>query len=119
MSLTNRSICLSPLASGNGAGNTNIVASSHQFETLPKAKSRPDRRLAPQSALDTRTQKTRCRRSARGKAPEDPAQTVQTSRRLAFAKRLSVIAALLAQSARGHRRLALPKRWLYLEIPVF
>src|SRR3546814_10999271 len=56
LSLTNRSIGLIPLASGNGAGNTNIVASSDQFETLPKAKSRPDRRLAPQSALDTRTQ---------------------------------------------------------------
>src|SRR3546814_8463384 len=111
MSLTNRSICLSPLASGNGAGNTNIVASSDQFETLPKAKSRPDRRLAPQRALDTRTQKTRCRRSARGKAPEDPAQSVQTSRRLACAERLSVIGALLAQRHGGHRRLALQNAW--------
>src|SRR3546814_17704104 len=62
LSLTNRSIGLILLASGNGAGNTNIVASSDQFETLPKAKSRPDRRLAPQSAPDTRTQKTRRRR---------------------------------------------------------
>src|SRR3546814_15179181 len=43
LSLTNRSIGLIPLASGNGAGNTNIVASSDQFETLPKAKHRPDR----------------------------------------------------------------------------
>src|SRR3546814_2864362 len=94
-------VCSSDLlASGNGAGNTNIVASSDQFETLPKAKSRPDRRLAPQSALDTRTQKTRCRRSARGKAPEDPAQSVQTSRRLTCAKRLSVIGAL--QIGRAH-----------------
>src|SRR3546814_11679249 len=105
-------VCSSDL---NGAGNTNIVASSDQFETLPKAKPRPDRRLAPQSAPDTRTQKTRCRRSARGKAPEDPAQSVQTSRRLACAKRLSVIGALRAQSAGGHRRLALPNRWPCLD----
>src|SRR3546814_20577254 len=94
LSLTNRSIGLILLASGNGAGNTNIVASSDQFETLPKAKSRPDRRLAPQSAPDTRNQKTRCRRSARGQAPEHPAQSVQTSRRLACAQRPSVIAPL-------------------------
>src|SRR3546814_8076664 len=115
LSLTNRSIGLILLASGNGAGNTNIVASSDQFETLPKAKSRPDRRLAPQSAPDTRTQKTRCRRSARGKAPEDPAQSVQPSRRLACAKRLSVTGALRTQSAGGHRRLALPNRWPCLD----
>src|SRR3546814_3371376 len=55
LSLTNRSIGLILLASGNGAGNTNIVASSDQFETLPKAKSRPDRRLAPQSRSEENT----------------------------------------------------------------
>src|SRR3546814_12965336 len=44
LSLTNRSIGLILLASGNGAGNTNIVASSDQFETLPKSKSRSEER---------------------------------------------------------------------------
>src|SRR3546814_6705142 len=107
LSLTNHSIGFILLAAVNGAENTNLVSSSDQFETLPKAKSRPDRRLSPQSAPDTRTQKTRCRRSDRGKAPEDPAQSVQTSRRLACAKRLSVIGALRAHSAGGHHRLEL------------
>src|SRR3546814_9844023 len=86
LSLTNRSIGLILLASGNGAGNTNIVASSDQFETLPKAKSRPDRRLAPQSAPDTRTQKTRCRRSARGKAhrSEEHTSELQSLMRISY-----------------------------------